>query len=192
MFGGRSNIVEWSRGEPESRRGQPTDPGEVGRKFFEKWESSGCNKKAHRWYASFCLSLTFRFIFGTFRSGGVARFVLRIINLSQAEVGDTFIDGAFLSTACHRDKGFGGSINMIILIPKGAQGIFAEPFTHYNAGYYDYQTRIWNGTEKVGLGGEFEWIGQRGSRFKVIRKSGKNLYLMLIGQQFTQPTGMTK
>lgn len=97
-------------------------------------------------------------------------------NLSQAEVGDTFIDGAFLSTACHRDKGFGGSINMIILIPKGAQGIFAEPFTHYNAGYYDYQTRIWNGTEKVGLGGEFEWIGQRGSRFKVIRKSGKNLY----------------
>lgn len=113
-------------------------------------------------------------------------------NLSQAEVGDTFIDGAFLSTACHRDKGFGGSINMIILIPKGAQGIFAEPFTHYNAGYYDYQTRIWNGTEKVGLGGEFEWIGQRGSRFKVIRKSGKNLYLMLIGQPFTQPTGMTK
>lgn len=113
-------------------------------------------------------------------------------NLSQAEVGDTFIDGAFLSTACHRDKGFGGSVNMIILIPKGAQGIFAEPFTHYNAGYYDYQTRIWNGTEKVGLGGEFEWIGQRGSRFKVIRKSGKNLYLMLIGQQFTQPTGMTK
>lgn len=113
-------------------------------------------------------------------------------NLSQAEVGDTFIDSAFLSTACHRDKGFGGSINMIILIPKGAQGIFAEPFTHYNAGYYDYQTRIWNGTEKVGLGGEFEWIGQRGSRFKVIRKSGKNLYLMLIGQQFTQPTGMTK
>lgn len=80
MFGGRSNIVEWSRGEPESRRGQPTDPGEVGRKFFEKWESSGCNKKAHRWYASFCLSLTFRFIFGTFRSGGVARFVLRIIH----------------------------------------------------------------------------------------------------------------
>ena len=113
-------------------------------------------------------------------------------NLSQAEVGDTFIDGAFLSTACHRDKGFGGSVNMIILIPKGAQGIFAEPFTHYNAGYYDYQTRIWNGTDKVGLGGEFEWIGQRGSRFKVIRKSGKNLYLMLIGQQFTQPTGMTK
>ncbi len=39
MFGGRSNIVEWSRGEPESRRGQPTDPGEVGRKFFE----NGCS-----------------------------------------------------------------------------------------------------------------------------------------------------
>lgn len=110
-------------------------------------------------------------------------------NLSQVEAGDTFIDGAFLSTACHRAKGFGGSVNMIILVPKGAQGIFAEPFTHYNAGYYDYETRIWNGTDKVGLGGEFEWIGQRGSRFKVIKKDGKNLYLMLIGQQFAQPTG---
>lgn len=111
-------------------------------------------------------------------------------NLSEVEVGDTFIDGAFLSTACHREKGFGGAVNMIILVPKGSQGIFAEPFSHYNCGSYDFNSnRIWDGKEKVGIGGEFEWIGQRGSRFKVIRKSGKNLYLMLIGQQFTQPTG---
>lgn len=114
-------------------------------------------------------------------------------NLSEVEAGDVFIDGAFLSTACHRDKGFGGSVNMIILVPKGSQGIFAEPFTHYNCGSYDYQSnRIWNGKDKVGLGGEFEWIGQRGSKFKVIKKSGKNVYLQLIGQQFTQPTGPTK
>lgn len=113
-------------------------------------------------------------------------------NLSEVEVGDTFIDGAFLSTACHREKGFGGAVNMIILVPKGSQGIFAEPFSHYNCGSYDFNSnRIWDGKEKVGIGGEFEWIGQRGSRFKVIRKSGKNLYLMLIGQQFTQPTGKT-
>lgn len=113
--------------------------------------------------------------------------------LSEVEVGDVFIDGAFLSTACHRNKGFGGSVNMIILVPKGSQGIFAEPFTHYNCGSYDYQSnRIWNGKDKVGLGGEFEWIGQRGSKFKVIRKSGKNVYLQLIGQQFTQPTGPIK
>lgn len=114
-------------------------------------------------------------------------------NLSEVEAGDVFIDGAFLSTACHRDKGFGGSVNMIILVPKGSQGIFAEPFTHYNYGSYDYQSnRIWNGKDKVGLGSEFEWIGQRGSKFKVIKKSGKNVYLQLIGQQFTQPTGPTK
>lgn len=109
-------------------------------------------------------------------------------NLSEVEAGDVFIDGAFLSTACHRDKGFGGSVNMIIFVPKGSQGIFAEPFTHYNGGYYDFNSnRIWDGKEKVSIGHEFEWIGQRGSRFKVIKKSGKNVYLMLIGQQFTQP-----
>lgn len=109
-------------------------------------------------------------------------------NLSEVEAGDVFIDGAFLSTACHRDKGFSGSVNMIIFVPKGSQGIFAEPFTHYNGGYYDFNSnRIWDGKEKVSIGHEFEWIGQRGSRFKVIKKSGKNVYLMLIGQQFTQP-----
>lgn len=113
-------------------------------------------------------------------------------NLSEVEAGDIFIDGAFLSTACHRERGFGGSVNMIILVPKGSQGIFAEPFTHYNCGSYDFESnRIWNGTDKVGMGGEFEWIGQRGSKFKVIKKSGKNIYLQLIGQQFTQPTGPT-
>lgn len=111
-------------------------------------------------------------------------------NLSQVEAGDVFIDGAFLSTACHRERGFGGSVNMIILVPKGSQGIFAEPFTHYNSGCYDFESkRIWNGTDKVGMGREFEWIGQRGSKFKVIKKSGNNVYLQLIGQQFTQPTG---
>lgn len=48
--------------------------------FLKKVGCSGGNKKAHRWYASFCGGLTFRFNFGTFRSGGVARFVLRIIH----------------------------------------------------------------------------------------------------------------
>lgn len=114
-------------------------------------------------------------------------------NLSDVEAGDVFIDGAFLSTACHRDRGFGGSVNMVILVPKGSQGIFAEPFTHYNCGSYDFQSnRIWNGKDKVGMGHEFEWIGQRGSKFKVLKKSGSTIYLQLIGQQFTQPTGPVK
>lgn len=111
-------------------------------------------------------------------------------NLSEVEAGDVFIDGGFLSTACHRKKGFFNTLNLIILVPKGSQGIFAEPFTHYNGGYYDFNyNRIWDGKEKVSIGSEFEWIGQRGSRFKVIKKSGTDIYLMLIGQQFTQPKG---
>lgn len=109
--------------------------------------------------------------------------------LSNVKVGDVFVDGAFLSTACHRERGFFMEYNLVIYVPKGAQGIFAEPFTHYNCGSYDFNTnRIWNGTDKVGMGHEFEWIGQRGSKFKVIAKHGKEIHLLLIGQQFTQPT----
>lgn len=109
--------------------------------------------------------------------------------LSNVKVGDVFVDGGFLSTACHRERGFFNTYNLIIYVPKGAQGIFAEPFTHYNCGNYDYEyNRIWDGKQKVGLGHEFEWIGQRGSKFKVIAKNGKDIHLLLIGQQFTQPT----
>lgn len=32
-------MVEWSRGVPDTRRGQPSDPGEAGRNFFE----NGCS-----------------------------------------------------------------------------------------------------------------------------------------------------
>lgn len=109
--------------------------------------------------------------------------------LSNVKVGDVFVDGAFLSTACHRERGFFREYNLVIYVPKGAQGIFAEPFTHYNCGSYDFNTNsIWNGTDKVGMGHEFEWIGQRGSKFKVIAKHGKEIHLLLIGQRFTQPT----
>lgn len=108
--------------------------------------------------------------------------------LSAVVPGDEFTDGAFLSTACHPTKGFFYSLNLIIYVPKGAEGIFAEPFTHYNdSGCYNYSSNLWDGKEKKSIGGEFEWIGQRGSRFRVISKTGSTIHLLMIGQRFTQP-----
>lgn len=108
-------------------------------------------------------------------------------NLSNVNAGDVFIDGAFLSTACHKTKGFSNTYNMVIVVPKGACGIFAEPFTHFNYGNYDYQGNIWNGNDKCGIGSEFEWIAQRGCRFRVLSKKGTTIYLEIIGQLYTQP-----
>lgn len=73
---------------------------------------------------------------------------------------------------------------MIIVVPKGAQGAFAEPFSHFtDSGKFDYQsTSLWNGKSKESIKDEFEWIGQRGSKFKVIKKTGHRIYLQLLGQ----------
>ncbi len=103
--------------------------------------------------------------------------------IGSVDVGDVFTDGGFLSTAAHKDKGFFQSHEMIIVVPKGAQGAFAEPFTHYNGGFYDYQIdKLWDGKTKKRRGSEFEWIGQRGCQFRVIKKTGYRIFLELIGQ----------
>lgn len=108
--------------------------------------------------------------------------------LSSVNVGDVFVDGAFLSTACHKSKGFSQSYNMVIVVPKGACGIFAEPFSHFNSDMrYDFEGSIWDGSYKCGIGGEFEWIGQRGNRFRVLSKKGNTIYLEIIGQLYAQP-----
>lgn len=105
--------------------------------------------------------------------------------LSEVEEGDVFTEPAFLSTAAHRDKGFFKSIEMVIVVPKGARGAFAEPFSHYNdsCSAYDYDyDRIWDGKTKQSIEDEFEWIGQRGCQFKVLQKTGNRIILQLIGQ----------
>lgn len=116
--------------------------------------------------------------------------------LSAVDVGDEFTDGGFLSTAMHPTKGFFRSYNLIIYAPKGTRGIFAEPFTHYNGGSYDYaevqwddatkswvqKPRLWNGKDAETIGHEFEFIGQRGTRFRCVGKSGTTIYLQIIGQ----------
>lgn len=105
-------------------------------------------------------------------------------DLIQVKPGDVFTDGGFLSTACHRDKGFGGTVNMVIFIPKGARGAFAEPFSHYTDNYkFDFNSKsLWDGNSKESINSEFEWIGQRGSKFRVISVEGRTIYLQLIGQ----------
>ena len=105
-------------------------------------------------------------------------------DLIQVKPGDVFTDGGFLSTACHRDKGFGGVVNMVIFVPKGARGAFAEPFFHYTDNYkFDFNSKsLWDGNSKESINNEFEWIGQRGSKFRVISVEGGTIYLQLIGQ----------
>lgn len=105
-------------------------------------------------------------------------------DLIQVKPGDVFTDGGFLSTACHRDKGFCGAVNMVIFVPKGARGAFAEPFSHYTDNYkFDFNSKsLWDGNSKESINSEFEWIGQRGSKFRVISVEGGTIYLQLIGQ----------
>lgn len=104
-------------------------------------------------------------------------------DLNMVKVGEEFTDGGFLSTAAHRSKGFDHSINMIIVVPKGARGAFAEPFSHYTDSYkFDWEGEVWDGVSKESINSEFEWIGQRGSRFKVLKVDGNDIYLQMIGQ----------
>lgn len=105
-------------------------------------------------------------------------------DLSMVQPGDIFTDGAFLSTAAHRGKGFYMNYNMIIVVPKGARGAFAEPFSHYTDSLkFNWDTdALWDGKSKETIRGEFEWIAQRGCRFKVFKVEGRNIYMQLIGQ----------
>lgn len=105
-------------------------------------------------------------------------------NLSSVKVGDVFVDKGFLSTAVHRNKGFNQNYNLVICVPKGAKGFYAEPLSHYtDQCRFNYQTKnLWDGKSIETIGGEAEWIGQRGSQFKVLKKSGRTIYLQMIGQ----------
>lgn len=114
-------------------------------------------------------------------------------NFSQLAEGDEFVDGAFLSTAVKDGYGVHSTYDMFIVVPKGAQGIYAEPFTYFNGKHYDYtQKKLWNGKDRAMFGGEREWIGQRGSKFRVLRVDGNKLYVQLIGQLYEQTPDPSK
>jgi hypothetical protein len=117
---------------------------------------------------------------------GVNDYVIKELGciLSKVKVGDVFVDKGFLSTSIHRDKGFRMRYNLVICVPKGASGFYAEPFSHFtDKGKFDYKSNnLWDGKSIESMGGEVEWIGQRGSQFKVLKRSGNTIYLQMIGQ----------
>ena len=48
---------------------------------------------------------------------------------------------------------------------------------------FDFNSKsLWDGNSKESINSEFEWIGQRGSKFRVISVEGGTIYLQLIGQ----------
>jgi hypothetical protein len=104
------------------------------------------------------------------------------------KVGDVFTDKAFLSTSVIKEGGFKSPYNFVIITPKGAQGVYAEPFSHYtdyskfSYGKTQKSANLWDGKSKEYLGFENEWIGQRGSKLKVLKKQGNTIYMQLIGQ----------
>lgn len=120
---------------------------------------------------------------------------LGIKSLGDLKPGQEFTDGAFLSTAVKSDGGFFDDYELIIVVPRGAEGTYAEPFSHYtgpgpNGDKYDYEGEIWDGKFDANIKAgneEREWIGQRGSRFKVIKVNGTTVYLKMIGQMYDQP-----
>lgn len=105
-------------------------------------------------------------------------------DLGNLKKGDVFVDKGFLSTSVHREKGFFESYNLVIVVPKGAKGVYAEPFSHFTDYYkFDYDDGvIWDGKSVEKIDSEMEWIGQRGCQFKVLKKQGKTIYLQMIGQ----------
>lgn len=107
-------------------------------------------------------------------------------SLSDVQVGDEFVEPGFLSSAVHRDKGFFQTYNLIIVIPAGTPGYYAETCSHYNDGdkdgnRYNWTSNIWDGKYKAGIGGEMEWIGSRGYRFRVYARNGYDITLLVIG-----------
>lgn len=117
---------------------------------------------------------------------GVSNFTIDSLgyDLGNLKKGDVFVDKGFLSTAVHRHKGFSESYNLVIVVPKGAKGVYAEPFPHYTDYHkFDYDDGvIWDGKSVEKINSEMEWIGQRGCQFKVLKKQGKTIYLQMIGQ----------
>ncbi len=111
--------------------------------------------------------------------------------LSEVKVGDEFVEPGFLSTAVQKYQGFFRSYNLIIVMPKGTPGYYAETCSYYNGkdpkgNYYSsgYNARknIWDGKFKPNyIGGEQEWIGSRGYKFRVYAVSGSTITLVVTG-----------
>ena len=111
--------------------------------------------------------------------------------LSEVKVGDEFVEPGFLSTAVQKYQGFFRSYNLIIVMPKGTPGYYAETCSYYNghdphgnyySSGYNAKKNIWDGKFKPSrIGGEQEWIGSRGYKFRVYAVSGSTITLVVTG-----------
>lgn len=104
-------------------------------------------------------------------------------HISELKPGDEIVDYGFLSTSTTPHGGFEDDYTFVIAVPAGAQGIYAEPFSHYtDSGKFSYKGEVWNGSSVEELRDEMEWIGQRGSRMRVISVVGNTIHLILTSQ----------
>lgn len=105
--------------------------------------------------------------------------------LSNLKTGDVWVDKGFLSTAAGGpNSGFYRSYNLVIVVPKGSAGIYAEPFSHFTDNMkYSYTGTLWDGHKVESMNNEIEWIGQRGSLFKVLKVDGYTIYMEMLGQK---------
>ena len=104
--------------------------------------------------------------------------------LSSLTEGDEIVDYGFLSTAIADKYGFTGTFNLVIAVPQGAQGVYAEPFSHYtDSGKFEWENNtLWDGSSKETLKHEMEWIGQRGAKMRVLKIEGQTIYLKIVEQ----------
>lgn len=126
---------------------------------------------------------------------GTGNFTIKELkkDISDLKVGDQFVDNWFCSTAVKVGHGLGRSYKLKIAIPKGARGVYVEPFSHYTDNYkfhsgYDSNTRkLWDGVTKESMRDERELLLQRGSKFEVVDVKGNEIFLKLIDQYKSQP-----
>ena len=97
----------------------------------------------------------------------------KLANLSKANltakfVGKIFKDEGFMSCGSAIGTGFHGALVGNIYVPKGAQALYAEPFSAYNGDSCSSHSisTLWDGQKKYSFGGEFETILQKGGRYR--------------------------
>lgn len=87
-------------------------------------------------------------------------------DLQRAMIGQRVTERGFMSTGVAEGAGFRG-INFEITLPEGTRGIYAEPFSQFGQ---TNSSGTWDGKQtSSSVGGEAEFIVQRGSTFEIDR-----------------------
>lgn len=111
-------------------------------------------------------------LFGT--SGMFKSLGLQGMHDINKAVGSTVTVNRFLSTGVAKGKGFGGDIQYEIILPKGTQALYVEPFSAYGG---SNKGMNWDGKPSYSgtIGGEQEIIVQAGTQF-IVHSIDKGMY----------------